>query len=135
MSMSRSEERIVELLRSDGRMRATIVHMAAHSKTMDDELLEMAEELETLRGDLPRKHEEETDGEAAEASGEMSQRPTQMVKPLPEKDLKGVVEEFLACALKGRDGSTATRSPLRADNSDNTGCPQGRHSYYYGDLS
>ncbi len=68
MSMSRSEERIVELLRGVGRLRATIVHMAAHSKTMDDELLEMAEELETLRGDLPRKHEEETDGEAAEAS-------------------------------------------------------------------
>ena len=34
----------------------------------------------------------------------MPQRPTQMVKPLPEKDLKAATEEFLACALAGLDG-------------------------------
>ncbi len=68
MSMSRSEERIVELLRSVGRMKATVAHVIACSGTVDEELTAMAEELETLRGDLPRKHEEETDGEAAEAS-------------------------------------------------------------------
>ncbi len=48
-------------------MRATMTHMAAHSKTMDDELLEMAEELETLRGDLAQDREDEPDA-AAEAS-------------------------------------------------------------------
>ncbi len=68
MRLSASEQRIVELLRAVGRIRATVAHMAAHSGQVDDELLVMAEELETLRGDLAQEHDEETVGEAAEAS-------------------------------------------------------------------
>ncbi len=75
MSMSASEQRIVELLRGVGRMRATIGHvithsghLVTHSGKVDEELLAMAEELETLRGDLAWEHEGETDGEASEAS-------------------------------------------------------------------
>ncbi len=68
MSMSASEKRIVELLRGVGRMRATVAHMTAHSGQVDDELLVMAEELEALRGDLAGEHDDETDGEAAEAA-------------------------------------------------------------------
>ncbi len=74
MSMSASEQRIVELLRGVGRMRATIGqvithsgHLVTHSGKVDEELLAMAKELETLRSALPREHEEETDAEAAEA--------------------------------------------------------------------
>ena len=68
MSMSRSEKRIVELLRSVGRMRATIGHgIAQWGKQIDDELLEMAEELEALRSASPREHEKETDSDTAEA--------------------------------------------------------------------
>ncbi len=68
MSMCRSEEQIVELLRAVGRIRATVAHMTAHSGQVDDELLAMAEDLETLRSDLAQENDEETDGEAAEAS-------------------------------------------------------------------
>ena len=69
MSMSRSEKRIVGMLRAVGRMRATISHgIAQWGKQVDDELLAMAEELEALRGEIARKPEDETDGEAAEAS-------------------------------------------------------------------
>ncbi len=44
--------------------------------------------------------------------GEMSHRPTLKVRPIPEKDLKGVVEEFLACALKGLEGQVSSQRKL-----------------------
>ncbi len=58
MSMSRSEERIVEILRAVGRMRATVVHVIACSGTVDEELTAMAEELETLQSAFSREHKE-----------------------------------------------------------------------------
>ncbi len=69
MSMSRSEKRIVGMLRAVGRMRATISHgITQWGKQVDDELLAMAKELEALRGEIARKPEDKTDGVAAEAS-------------------------------------------------------------------
>ncbi len=69
MSMSRSEKRIIELLRGVGRMRATVGHgIAQWGKQVDDDLLVMAEELEALRGDLPQEPEDDTDGRPDKAA-------------------------------------------------------------------